>query len=129
MDLALLNRLTEFHKDLQVQMESNIDYGSGAGMQSQPLADGDNRFSDAPGNDFAHPGYSNWTEPGYDESATRAGQSGSGEPAADASTLRANTEYHIGSGSAAITRDIQQLKQKRISYRTLLREIQEELSH
>ncbi|HKJ68072.1 MAG TPA: hypothetical protein VKA68_08965, partial [bacterium] len=98
MDLALLNRLAEFHKDLQVQMESNIDYGSGAGMQSQPLADGDNSFSDAPGNDFAHPGYSNWTEPGFDESATRAGQSGSGEPAADASTLRTNTEDQIGTG-------------------------------
>ncbi|HKJ69085.1 MAG TPA: hypothetical protein VKA68_14090, partial [bacterium] len=60
---------------------------------------------------------------------TRAGQSSSGEPAADASTLRANTEDQIGTGSVAITRDIQQLKQKRISYRTLLREIQEELSH
>lgn len=129
MDLTLLNRLTEFHKDLQVQMESNIDYGSGAGIQSEQLTDGETRYSGFTGDEFAHPGYSNWTEPGYEESLTKAGQSGSGEPAADASNLRADTEYQPNSGGAAITRDIHQLEQKRLSYQNLLRKIQEELSH
>jgi len=116
MDLALLQRLAEFHQDLRLQEESNTDVEHPASQGTAPRSTADMYAESATSN------YS-FREPAPEKLAQSGGIAGSPEDPSPA-------EGTAGlSGTGRIIRDIRQLQDIRASYLQLLRTIREELAH
>jgi len=129
MDLALLNRLSEFHQDLATQMETNTEVYDQIEFTETPQRE---RLSELR--------YYNDVEDQYYDRFALVGMSNSWDPQeyelyTSENILTESTQYpdeeqiSSGSGAGAISEDINQLKQKQTSYRELLEKIRKELTN